>query len=109
MFIVAAVDMAKARGFKVQCYVPGLAASMAFQILAHCSERYALPHAYLMWHPVRAQIRGALTSTEARILANDLAETETMLVADLRSYLKVTDSCFEQHYVSAWIWSPRRF
>lgn len=108
MFIVSAVELAKARGFKIQCYVPGFAASMAFQILAHCDERYVLRNSYLLWHPVRASIRAALTATEAAILAGDLAETETMLIDDLRSRFKVSDEFFHRHYVAETLWNAER-
>ena len=58
---INAIEAAKSKGVKVKCYVSGIAASMAFQILTHCNERYALRYSLLLWHPPR--VAGFITLT----------------------------------------------
>lgn len=49
---IDAMKMAQNRGVVLRCIVPTYAASMAFIILAHCDERYSLPSAGLLFHPM---------------------------------------------------------
>lgn len=98
LFTVSAMDLARARGRKINCVVPGLAASMAFHMLTHCDERYVLPKTLLLWHPVRAGVRGSLTPTEARLLADDLERTEKSLIEDIFTQLGVSKQVFMYHY-----------
>jgi ATP-dependent protease ClpP protease subunit len=50
---IDAMEMAKSRGIVIRCFTGTMAASMAFSIFAHCSERYATPNALLLYHPAR--------------------------------------------------------
>lgn len=71
--VIQAMDIARQRGSKVVCTVGILAASMAFQMLSHCDERYALRNSLLLFHPARVFVRGeALTADQMKIIANDL-------------------------------------
>lgn len=94
------MEQIKSSGNKVRCLVMNGAASAAFQILAHCSERYVFSHSFLLWHPVRVGVGfgASFTPTEAQGLANSLSYIEDILVTDLRKYLKVSDANFYQHY-----------
>jgi ATP-dependent protease ClpP protease subunit len=77
------MEMAKSLGVTINCYVPGVAASMAFTILTHCSNRYALNHAFLLWHRVRVFSSGeALTAPIASALAHDLARLDALILAE---------------------------
>lgn len=58
--IIDAMNVAKARGVKFRCTVGTLAASMAFIILSECDERYSLPNAKLLFHPVSTGGQGRL-------------------------------------------------
>lgn len=60
--ITQAMDVARERGSKVVCTVGVLAASMAFQLLPHCDERYAMKKSLLLFHPARVVVRDALTA-----------------------------------------------
>ena len=101
-FFITAMDMATARGNNLRCYVSGLAASMAFQILAHCSERYALPTAYLLWHPVRAGfMMASFTPLQAAQLAEDLGRTEEWATNDLIGRLFDDEEDFFWHHYHA--------
>jgi ATP-dependent protease ClpP protease subunit len=83
------MEMAKSLGLTINCYVPGMAASMAFTILTHCSNRFALNHAFLLWHRVRVQVGGGLfssgevfTAPIADALARDLARLDALILAE---------------------------
>lgn len=76
------------KGTKFVCYVPGLAASMAFHILVHCDQRIVLQESALLWHRARVFIMfGVVTSTAASALARDLAQIDEHILADVRREL----------------------
>jgi hypothetical protein len=52
----------QAKGTVVKCYVADVAASMAFQILLQCDERYSLNTSFLLWHRARVQMGGLFGS-----------------------------------------------
>lgn len=62
MLFISLMEEAKSNGLYIKCYVPDLAASMAFSILLHCSSRDALSNAVLLWHRARV-IMGGLFGT----------------------------------------------
>lgn len=78
------MEAARAGGTKFRCYVPEVAASMAFQILLHCDERYSLDRAFLLWHRVR--IMGGdepLTSPQLSYLAWHLSKLDDIILGEL--------------------------
>lgn len=89
----------QARGVTVDCYVSGMAASMAFQILSFCDGKYSLSYALLLWHPVRATVPEGITPRFARLLAKDLRDMEKQLVKELRNNLTFDDDFFSYHYI----------
>ena len=80
---IARMDYVKARGLAIKCYVVEQANSMAFLILLHCSERHALARSQLLWHRVGAIFHGALRAPEAQALADDLRNTDAIILKDL--------------------------
>lgn len=79
------MDAAKKRGVKIHCYVPEIAASMAFQILLHCDTRYALPRAGLLWHRVSVQVRNAsVNALVATDLVRELLSVDRLIIEDLK-------------------------
>lgn len=88
----------QARGVEMRCYVTGMAASMAYQILSVCDKRYALEYSLLLWHPVRINVRQAVLPKDARQLAMSLSYIEKRMVVDLRRVMRVTDRYFFRHY-----------
>lgn len=72
---VSKMEAAKANGLVIRCFVPEYAASMAFQILVHCSpgERYALPRAFLLWHHARVVLGGGILSPGKVMTSEELA------------------------------------
>jgi len=83
------LDYARSKGVVVSCYVPEIAASMAFQILLHCDHRYALKRAGLLWHRVSLTAgRGArINSLIAADLLKDLLLVDKQIIQDLQEHL----------------------
>jgi ATP-dependent protease ClpP protease subunit len=70
---IAEMKAIQSKGTKIVCYVPGLAASMAFHILAQCNERIVLEESALLWHRARVFVMfGVITAPAADALAKDL-------------------------------------
>ncbi len=96
---ISALEVAKTRGAKVECYVPLLAASMAFQILAHCDTRFALDGALFLWHPPRVVLSDTLlTPYNATVLANELNAISQRMSAELLRYLAINKKKFWYHF-----------
>lgn len=81
---ISRMDWAKERGVNIRCFISGIAASMAFQILTHCNERYALSGAGILWHHVSATAgRTPITADLAHQLMVELAMLDTFIWADI--------------------------
>lgn len=96
---ISAMNVAQKRGVSIRCFVPMLAASMAFQIFAECDRRYTFNNALHLWHPIR--ISGtfqALTPQTLLDIYHDLRAWEVKLVASLKDKLDVSDEVFQYHY-----------
>jgi ATP-dependent protease ClpP protease subunit len=78
----------QAQGTVIKCYVPGLAASMAFHILLHCDERTVLQESALLWHRARVFIMmGVVTAPTASELARDLYQIDSHILREVRAGL----------------------
>lgn len=80
---ISLMQAAKAKGLRITCYVPLLAASMAYQIFLHCDERHVLNNAFLLWHRARVNVGGgfmspgvAITAPMARQLSEELSTVD---------------------------------
>ncbi len=92
---------AQARGLVVNCYVPEVAASMAFQILMHCNSRHVLDRSFLLWHRVR--IMGGFTPLTApllKYLGFQLQKLDTTITKELTSVLgeDMTPAAISYHF-----------
>ena len=96
--IIDRMEQLKLSGIKFRCVVRDVAASMAFQILLHCDERYATPHSFLLWHPVRIFMRDVVTASIAQTLTTQLAEADEVALHDLRANLPMSDSELVWHF-----------
>ncbi len=99
------MEQAKQQGSIIRCFVPGIAASMAFQVLLHCSERYTLDHAFLLWHGVRVTLGGGfmsegvtLTAAEAYKAANDMRRLDKHILAELNAELGIDEKLVKYHF-----------
>lgn len=95
---VNAIEEVKGHGVRVRCFVNGIAASMAFQILVHCDERYALSRSFLLWHGVRTGVRQPVTSKLAAALHADLASIDKVIIAELRESLGLDEETLMFHF-----------
>jgi ATP-dependent protease ClpP protease subunit len=86
------LDYARSKGVTVNCFVPEIAASMAFQILLHCDHRYALKRSGLLWHRVSVHtgIGASINSLVAADLLRDLLAVDKQLIQDLVSHVPMT-------------------
>lgn len=96
--IIDYMEHLKLGGTKFRCVVRDVAASMAFQILLHCNERYATPHSFLLWHPVRVFFQGPLTGEAASSLGIQLAVADEVALHDLRAYVPMKDEDLLWHF-----------
>lgn len=96
---VSYMDAVHSLGTPINCYVNHLAASMAFQILLHCDNRYTLDRAFLLWHRVRMNVGGGIVT--APILeqgARALHRTDDFILDELRTALKLPETVLMQHF-----------
>ena len=85
------MDYARSKGVVINCFVPEIAASMAFQIFLHCDNRYALPRAGLLWHRVSIRVRGAsLNTLVISDLLKDLSAVDALIIQDLQENLPLS-------------------
>jgi ATP-dependent protease ClpP protease subunit len=82
----------QSRGTKLSCYVSGIAASMAFQILTACDKRIVLKKSSLLWHRARVVLPGfmgvVITGPEAASLARDLETIDAYILKEVTNALK---------------------
>lgn len=94
LLYLSLMDAARAKGLKVTCFVPQVAASMAFQILLHCDERHVLDSSFLLWHRARVRLGGGfmspgvvVTAPEALRLGKDLDLLDSFIYSELKKYM----------------------
>lgn len=108
--LISSINMAQARGIRFRCIVPVLAASMGFQVLAHCDERYSLKYSMLLFHPMKVFIMmGALSSEDLLYEGRRIRETEEPLVKDLQDILAISPDTFYYHYRHETLWFAYEF
>lgn len=98
------MEAIKANGVTIRCFVPTMAASMAFQILVHCDERYVLDKAFLLWHRVRVSLGGGLgggvtvTAKAALDLYRDLNSADTLIFGEIVKALNISKAVAAFHF-----------
>lgn len=98
--IVDRLDALRAEGVKVRCTVRSVAASMAFQLLLHCDERYSTPHAFLLWHPVRVFYQGALTADLAKVAHLQMKLSDDMVREELYANIPMKKELIDWHFTN---------
>lgn len=96
------MDEARARGMKLRCFVPEIAASMAFGILVHCDERHALARSFLLWHRARVSVGGfggaPMTAPQAAVLARDLDAVDKLIFEETNAALGMPEEDVRYHF-----------
>ena len=103
---IAAVELAKARGVKVKCVTSVMAASMAFSILTHCSERYILPSAHLLFHPVWTQAK-YINARSAAQMATELDRIDSDLLNWLEQQMGMERDLLESAFYAEKWWTAK--
>lgn len=92
------MEQIKDSGVSIRCFTSHLVASMAFSVFAHCSERFALRGAYLLWH--RASLFLEFARLNLPILMKlmvGLAKTDQYLINDLAPRIGMEQGQFMQY------------
>lgn len=92
-------------GVDINCYVLDVAASMAFQILTQCTNRYALPTSFLLWHGVRMGTNQPITTSGARAIAEDLQRMDDLVLFQLEEALELDADTIRYHFDRETLWS----
>lgn len=96
---ISYMERTKEKGVTIRCYVPTLAASMAFSILTHCNERYTLDTSFLLWHRARSTIPGgAISGPEAAVVARDLYTLDNEILRELHNTLHMAPKDVTYHF-----------
>lgn len=99
---VSLMNAAQDAGYTFNCYVYHVAASMAFQILLQCDNRFALDESFLLWHRARIMMGGMggspLTAPQLSVLANSLEDTDSYIFQDLRGKLTGANSTYIRYH-----------
>jgi hypothetical protein len=99
MVFMNVMNMAKARGVKLNCLVSSVAASMAFSILNECDRRFGFEYSMLMWHPMRVGgVFAAFSADEMEYIIKIIRAWELPLIKKLRDNLNISKKLFYYHY-----------
>lgn len=98
------IDAVRTKGIVVRCYNLGTAQSMAFIIMAHCSERYAVSGATWMFHyPAMLVNRVFLRETSG--YAAILAPIEDRFVKEISAVTHHNEADTRQHCIEERVWT----
>lgn len=99
---ISAMEAAKSRGVTIHCFVPNVAASMAFQILLHCNTRTVLSRSFLLWHRARVMLGGMfgspMTAPQLSVMARELDRTDALILDEVRQYVNLPDEELIYHF-----------
>lgn len=105
--LIDAIQVAQSRGVKVVCFSGALAASMAFNALLYCDERYALPSTKLLFHPVR--IDGAtITVNDIPAIEHGLSSVERKIQPKMMEVMGAKPEWFQRHYQAETLWDAEQ-
>lgn len=105
MAFINRMQAVKALDIEINCYVLDVAASMAFQILTQCTNRYTLPTSFLLWHGVRMGTREPITTSLARSIADDLQRMDDVVLMQLDDSLSLDADMIRKHFEHETLWS----
>lgn len=99
---VSAMESAKQKGVAIRCFVPTVAASMAFQILLHCNERHVLDRSFLLWHRARVMMGGffggPMTAPQLLTLGRDLERLDEVILTEVLEYVNMSGEDIRYHF-----------
>lgn len=97
--LITQMELLRAGGVKIRCFVGDQAASMAFMLLLSCDERYATPTSSLMWHSARVVLFGVYTASNFDFMSRSLAATDADFWARIKAAMpKSNQKVLWQHW-----------
>jgi ATP-dependent protease ClpP protease subunit len=106
---IQSMEVAKARGWKIECAVSNIAASMAMHILTHCDKRVILQNGYLLFHEARVQVGGAMTAREMRRNAQSMDAMTYELEEYMIDELGCSPAFYREHNEGETMWTAATF
>jgi ATP-dependent protease ClpP protease subunit len=104
MFFINQMQVSKSRGYKLNCVSGYMAASMGFQILAHCDNVYTLKHTKLLFHPPSYMTNQPLDQRALEYLLGEVKETEKDLRQELLEKFGFSIGMFDYHFLHETMW-----
>jgi len=101
---ISSIKQARLAGTPVICFSAVYAASMAFNIMMHCSERYILESTRLLFHPVRIQTYEPLTAPMMRKYAAGMDRLDGKLIKFISDEMRVDISVISENYYEETFW-----
>lgn len=101
--ITDAIASAEEAGHRIVCVVTGSAASAAFYIFSHCSERMAIDTAKFMYHAPRISLPlppPALTYTFLKYLHEDLRKSNDKYILDILDRYPISYKTFKHNFTN---------
>jgi ATP-dependent protease ClpP protease subunit len=104
--IINAMDLARSRGTPLICFTSVMAMSATFNMMMHCSERYALKSAMFLFHPVRSNGMFSLRALDALAMAKAMHAIDTEILFDIKNLMKPrgTDEDILRNYYQETQW-----
>lgn len=100
LLFISIMDDARSRGVTINCFVPQVAASMAFQILLHCDTRTVLSKSFLLWHRARVFTGEGtpMTAPMARDLSYSLQRLDNLIFKEVKRYIDMPEHALRYHF-----------
>jgi len=108
MFFINQMQISQQRGYVLNCVSGIMAASMGFQILAHCDNVYVLKHTKLLFHPPSYLTNAPLTEKDLAYLLGEIKEIEHDLRSELLIKFRFNIAMFDYHFQRETMWEAYR-
>jgi ATP-dependent protease ClpP protease subunit len=103
--LINLIALLKGQKRTVNCYTLSMSASMAFYIYSQCTNRWALPGSYLLWHGARIGVSGVLTRESATNWAESLQHDDRLMLYQLYGALRMKADVILHHFNRETLWS----
>jgi len=97
---LATIDKEKKKGVLINCIVSEMAASAAFVIFSHCSNRFAFNKSLLLWHGPQLGYMGYLNTSSAANLALLMEKYSEEMYYMLYPLVGIPEKIFAEYYYS---------
>jgi ATP-dependent protease ClpP protease subunit len=108
MFFINQMQISQKRGYVLNCVSGFMAASMGFQILAHCDNVYTLKFTKLLFHPPAYMTSQALNLRDLEYLLGEIKHTEHDLRQELLEKFRFPIGMFDYHFNRETMWEAYR-